>query len=125
MMMTCWIGVVGDLADAAATVSVQSALVARQSDLNSESRIMKISPVEFCEVSAAGSRTLPRSGTDRAAAPASIRGHNFRLMSNRTQFCERRSVQLFGGRRLPGTCWRIKSVSQFENMTTNIFWGGC
>jgi hypothetical protein len=45
MMMTCWIGVVGDLADAAATDSMQSAVVARHSDLKSESRIMKVSPV--------------------------------------------------------------------------------
>jgi hypothetical protein len=35
-MMTCWVGVVGDFAKTGANVCVQSALVARQSDLKSD-----------------------------------------------------------------------------------------
>jgi hypothetical protein len=46
MTMTCWIGVVGDPADAVAIVNALSAPVARHIDLKSESRLMKSSPVE-------------------------------------------------------------------------------
>jgi hypothetical protein len=43
MMITCWIGVVGDLAKAGAVfVSVQSALVARQSDSKNHFDLMNI-----------------------------------------------------------------------------------
>src|ERR1700730_17331653 len=94
MMITCWIGVVGDLANAGAIVSAQSALVATHSDLNGDSRVMKSSPVKACEVPGAGAeRALSRNGSDRRpVAPSNIGRHNLTPMSSGTQFYEKPST---------------------------------
>src|SRR6202158_1313149 len=92
MMITCWIGVAGDLANAGATfVSVQSALVARQSDSKNHFDLMNILHREGeAVVCDRGAAVLLQ--TVRTPAPASIGGRDCRAMSGGNQICEMRLI---------------------------------